>query len=171
VVEPLQCPGGVDHGAHGYDVRDIEPFRGCPRAEAEAEVAAERESDATQLMAGVSGLKASHRTHDLCEPARVEQAHIEMLRFAVIAQIEPDDVEVPLEKMLSERHDVRRICTAFPAVKQNGHASNLVSVAIVSNRAQRNQAHTVAAVHEFAPRGGDNLATVTQKAQARPMQG
>jgi hypothetical protein len=91
-----------------------------------------------------------------------------MLGLAMIAQVEPDDLEAPLEEMLSERYDVRRVRTAFPAVKKDCHARNIAPAAIWRDRMECEQTHTVATIEDFTPRSGDHFATVAQNERPRP---
>ena len=55
----------------------------------------------------VFALQASDCAYDLREPARVEQAAVQMLRLTMISQVESDYLKASQEEMLRKRHDVR----------------------------------------------------------------
>ena len=99
--------GRINHRAHCHDAREIEVLRTCMCAEAQREVAPEREPDEGQFVARVFALQASDRAYDLREPARVEQAAVQMLRLTMVSQVESDYLKASQEKMLCKRHDVR----------------------------------------------------------------
>lgn len=160
--------GRINHRAHGDDAREIEVLRTCMCAEAQCEVASEREPDEGQLVARVFALQASDRAYDLREPARVEQVAVQMLRLAMIPKVESEYLKPSQEKMLCKRHDVRRIRAPVPSVEEDRHTRNFAPTAIMRDRVKCEQTHTVAALDEFLPRGGHDFAAVPSSTRPRP---
>ena len=60
-------------------------------------------------------LQRAQRADDIRQPARVEQFAIEMVSFAVIAQIETHDVEAAIKKQLRQRQNVQATARCPPS--------------------------------------------------------
>ena len=87
------------------------------------------------------------RVHDLVDAARVEELPVQRERFAVVAKIEPKDLEGRGVEARRDRQDVGRIRATLPAVQQDREAA-----ARGRRRAvEAEQSHSVAAVEDLGP--------------------
>ena len=89
----------------------------------------------------------------------MEYPGIQVVAFAVVAQVEAHDVEAVVEQPLSERQDVERLGTPFPAVQKHGETLRRRSADVLLRRVVREQPHALAAVEQQGPGGADELAT------------
>ena len=90
------------------------------RRGAQHEVAAEREADEHQSVRREVRLQAAHGADHLRQPAGVEQLAVQVVRVAVVAQVQAHHVIAVVEQPLPERQDVERVRAALPAVQQHG---------------------------------------------------
>ena len=89
------------------------------RGHSQHEVAAQREAREHQRHTREPLRQRAHRAHHFRQAAGMEQLAIEVMRGAVIAQVEAHDFEALLEQGLRHRQHIRGIGAAFPAVQQH----------------------------------------------------
>ncbi len=86
----------------------------------------------------------------------MEQLAVEVVCGPVIAQVQADDIESPLEQLLRERQDIEGFRAAFPPVQQHDRASCAQRVARHGERTgmEALKPHAIAAVEEHLPLRG-----------------
>ncbi len=119
---------------------------------AQQEVAAEGEPDEVHELAGKQSLQAVHGADHFRQPAGVEQLAVEVVRGAMIAQIQTNDVEASLEQLLCKRQDIEGLGAALPAMQQNDGCARPV----LWTRMKALQTYAVAAVQKHLALGGDD---------------
>ena len=90
----------------------------------------------------------AHRADHFRQPAGMEQLAVQMVRGAVIAQIEAHDLEARCEQGLRQRQHVGGVGAALPAVQQHGEALARLAAALRGTRVECLQRHAVAAVEQ-----------------------
>jgi hypothetical protein len=80
----------------------------------------------------------------------MEQAFVQMVRVAVVAEVQAEDFETAREQARRGELHVARIRAAFPAVQQQRQATRSVAG---DGRVEALQSHTVASVDDGGGRG------------------
>ena len=81
----------------------------------------------------------------------MKQLAVQMVGVAVIAQVQPHDLETAVKELLAERKNVQGFSTAFPTVQQHGHPPCGLRWAGVKTL----QADAVTAIEQDRLLGGD----------------
>src|SRR6185437_6810889 len=122
------------------------------RGSAQQEVPPEREAGELQRLARIQLLQSAQRTDHVGQPARMKQLPVQMMRFAVIAQIEPQNLEAAIEELLRKGQYVQRLRAALPSVQDDGRAAS----APVRTGPKALQTHALATVQQQLLLRGDH---------------
>ena len=113
---------------------------------------------------GKQNLDRAQRAHDIRQSAGVKQIPIEVMGFPVIAQVQPQDLEAPIEQLLRERKDIQRLRAALPAVQYDSRPAG----AVERTRLETLQPHTVTTVEQqFSFEPDDTGRTSIDRSAAR----
>ena len=108
----------------------------------------------------------AHRAHHFGQPAGMEQLAVEMMRGAVIAQVQAHDFEAAREQGLRQRQHVGGVGAAFPAMQQHGESLAGFAAALRGAGVKRLQRDAVAAFEQqFVARGAHGMARRSTRAR------
>src|SRR5450631_80768 len=101
-----------------------------------------------QRLAGKHFLQAPNGPLHLGQTTRMEQLTVQVMRIAVIAQIEAHDVEPQIKKLLRERQNIERFGVALPAMDEDRDPRGARDPAARWIGMETLQAHAVATIEE-----------------------
>ena len=120
-LERRERRGRIQHRRHGGHAGD-RLGRARVGRDPQHEIAAERKTAQEEPRRRKALRNRPRRADDLGQPAGMKDAAVEVVALAVIAQIEPQNVEPVVEEQCTERDDVTRFRVAFPAVQHDRDA-------------------------------------------------
>ena len=138
----------VDDRTDRDDARDADAGPRRPRADPQAEIAAQRKAGQRQARVRIQRLQAADRADDLRDAAGMEQLAVERVAAAMVAQVQAHDGEATLVQHLGDRQQVQRVGTALPAVQQHREPARRERALRVRIGRPCQQADTVAAIED-----------------------
>ncbi len=126
---------------------------------AQHEIAAQREAHQPRR-GGQLRPQRRHRAADLGQPAGMEQALVQVVRGAVVAQVQAHHLHASGMQVRGQRQHVVGIRAAFPAVQQDGGLAD----GLFRPRVEGLQPHAIAAIQDQLAAGGQQLRRATPQA-------
>ena len=168
VFDRTQSRVRADHRTHRERPRQRNTGRRCAKRNAQREIAAERKAADDERARRECRGDLLHGADDFVDAARMEQPLIQMMRVAVIAEVEPQHVAAIVEQAAGGVEDVARLRAAFPAVQQDRERARVRGDVLA--RVETLQPHAVAAIEHVFDRAllDVGLALAQQRSAAPP---
>jgi hypothetical protein len=141
---------GTDGRTHRQRVTQGNVRRLGTQGNAQGKVAAQRESGNGQGQAFVLSRDGAHGTDDFIDATGMEQLCVEMMGFAVIAEIQAKHIEAFGQQARSGVQEIARLHAAFPAVQQHHQAAGARQALL--RRVHAEQAHALATIEQMFAR-------------------
>ncbi len=130
VLDALHRDRRVQHRADRGHAAQRHAGRGRAQCQAQHEVPTQRVAGRDQRQLGPAAGDVAGGLHHFIDAVGVEDAGIEVMGVAVVAEVQPDHVVAFLQQPRGGHAHVAGFGTAFPAMQQQRHADRLASLDI-----------------------------------------